>query len=129
MDRVWWCFGLLIALHGVGGAPVCAEEWSETSLLAREVAKREGVSESQAQREVDRVFAALRDELIRGRRVVVLGFGAFAVQERRARLKRGEATLGRAKKHLRFRAADSVVLELNGLGANPRIKPHHPAAN
>lgn len=99
---------LILRANAVG-----EELWSETNTLSRALAQKFGGSESQAQLEVDRVFAALKAELLRGRAVIVLGFGSFAVQERRPRRKRGELRQGPVRKHLRFRAADSVSLELN----------------
>ena len=118
MVRAWLCFVFVTALHGIPNASG-EELWTETNMLSRALAKRYGVSEAQAQREVERVFATLREELLHGRRVVALGFGTFAVEQRRARRKRGASALepgkklGSAKKYLRFRAADSVAVELN----------------
>ena len=69
----------------------------------------------QAQAQVDRVFAVLKGELLRGHRVVVFGFGTFAVQARRVRARKGSPKdpTPPSRKHIRFRAAESLAHELN----------------
>ncbi len=108
-----YCFVLFVFLCGLMHAPpaVAAEgEWAETNPLSRALAEKFGGSESQAQIEIERVTAALRSELMRGHRVVVFGLGTFAVETRRTKRKEGGV---RVRKHVRFRAAESVALEIN----------------
>ena len=60
--------------------------------LVAKVAEKSGVTKKDAEKAVAGIFAAVREALVAGDKVQVLGFGTFEVKERAARTGRNPQT-------------------------------------
>ena len=85
--------------------------------LAKEVADKADLDQSDAKRAIDAAFEAITEELAKGGEVSVSGFGKFSVSERSAREGRnpatGETIQIAASKGAKFSAASALKKELN----------------
>jgi nucleoid DNA-binding protein len=98
----------------------------EGSPLVTSVAKQAGIPETQAREQIERVFGALRSELIQGHEIQVFNFGRFSTYEREVRARAAKGVPGQAqpagaaeqplsvrRRYARFAASDNLKLELN----------------
>jgi DNA-binding protein HU-beta len=91
--------------------------------LADQVAKRTGLSRSQARQAVDATIEVISDELAAGGEVALAGFGKFSVSHRAARQGRnpstGETINIAASKAARFSAASALKRRMGDLPGEP----------
>ena len=60
--------------------------------LAEAIAAETGLTRSMSLKAVDAVFEAIADSLVQGEKVVLVGFGAFEVRQRKGRVGRNPQT-------------------------------------
>ena len=80
--------------------------------LIEKVAKKANLTKRASRDAVDSVFNLIRDSLVRGEKVVIIGFGTFLVRSRAARRGRNPQT-GKeikiaAKKVVKFKAGSEL---------------------
>jgi DNA-binding protein HU-beta len=89
---------------------------SNETLVAR-LAEKQGITQSEAQSQLQSVFVALAEELEAGRDVTIRNFGKFYLQHRDAREgrnpKTGEKLDIPAKSYPRFRSSDTLKNNIN----------------
>lgn len=80
--------------------------------LVAAVARKAKISKATANAAIDAAFSGIRDAMARGKSVVLVGFGTFAVSKRSARMGRNPRTLEPiripANKVPRFRAGKAL---------------------
>ena len=85
--------------------------------LAEQVARRNGLSASQARQVLESTIEAISSELAGGGEVALAGFGKFSVSQRAARLGRNPSTGATiniaASKAAKFSAASALKKRLN----------------
>jgi DNA-binding protein HU-beta len=85
--------------------------------LAEQVARRNGLSGSQARQVLESTIEAISDELAAGGEVALAGFGKFSVSKRAARQGRnpstGQTIQIAASKGAKFSAASALKKRLN----------------
>ena len=96
--------------------------------LAEQVARRNGLSASQARQVLETTIEVVSDELAAGGEVALAGFGKFSVSHRAARQGRNPST-GQtihiaASKAAKFSAASALKKRLNPDPDPPRLRGH-----
>ena len=85
--------------------------------LVEKVAAGAGISKVDAKKAVDATIAAIKDALIAGDKVALVGFGTFAISERPAREGINPSTKEKiqieAKKVAKFKAGSELIDALN----------------
>jgi DNA-binding protein HU-beta len=85
--------------------------------LVEKIAAGAGISKADAKKALDAAIAAVKDALVRGDKVSLVGFGTFAVSERPAREGINPATKEKiqiaAKKSIKFKAGTELAEALN----------------
>lgn len=69
-----------------------AREFLTKAELVSQVAKRAGLKKVDAEKAVNAVIETIKDNLGKGKGVRIIGFGTFAVRERKARKSRNPRT-------------------------------------
>jgi DNA-binding protein HU-beta len=85
--------------------------------LVEKIAAGAGISKADAKKALDAAIAAVKDALVCGDKVSLVGFGTFAVSERPAREGINPATKEKiqiaAKKSIKFKAGTELAEALN----------------
>lgn len=85
--------------------------------LVEKIAAGAGISKADAKKALDAAIAAVKDALVSGDKVSLVGFGTFAVSERPAREGINPATKEKiqiaAKKSIKFKAGTELAEALN----------------
>jgi DNA-binding protein HU-beta len=85
--------------------------------LVEKIAAGAGISKADAKKALDAAIAAVKDALVSGDKVSLVGFGTFAVSERPAREGINPATKEKiqiaAKKSIKFKAGAELAEALN----------------
>ena len=85
--------------------------------LVEKIAAGAGISKADAKKALDAAIAAVKDALVCGDKVSLVGFGTFAVSERPAREGINPATKEKiqiaAKKSIKFKAGAELAEALN----------------
>lgn len=89
----------------------------KSEMVDRVVMDVDGVTKRQASEIFDAIFGCITEELTRGERVQIPGFGSFSISERAAREGRNPATGERihiaASKNVRFKAGKDLRDSVN----------------
>lgn len=85
--------------------------------LVKKMAEGAGISQADAKKALDAATAAIKDALVAGDKVALVGFGTFSVNERPAREGINPATKQKitiaAKKVAKFKAGTEITDALN----------------
>ncbi len=85
--------------------------------LAKKMAESAGISQASAKKALDAALAAIKDALVAGDKVALIGFGTFSVNERPAREGINPATKQKitiaAKKVAKFKAGAEIANAIN----------------
>lgn len=85
--------------------------------LAKKMAESAGISQASAKKALDAALAAIKDALVAGDKVALIGFGTFSVNERPAREGINPATKQKitiaAKKVAKFKAGAEIASAIN----------------
>lgn len=85
--------------------------------LIKEVSERAGLTQVATKDVVEAVLYVITNELIKGEKVTIAGFGTFEVRERAERMGRnpqsGETMLIGASKNVKFKAGKSLKDKVN----------------
>lgn len=85
--------------------------------LIKEVSGRAGLTQVVTKDVVDAVLEVITEELIKGEKVAIAGFGTFEVKERAERMGRnpqsGEAMLIASSKNVKFKAGKALKDKVN----------------
>jgi DNA-binding protein HU-beta len=85
--------------------------------LVKSVAEKTGLTQAATKDVVDAVLDVITDELIKGEKVTIAGFGTFEVRERAERMGRnpqsGETMLIGASKNVKFKAGKALKDKVN----------------
>jgi len=85
--------------------------------LVKKMAEGSGISQAEAKKALDAALAAIKDALVAGDKVALIGFGTFSVNERPAREGINPATKEKisiaAKKVAKFKAGAEIADALN----------------
>lgn len=85
--------------------------------LIKEVSGRTGLTQVATKDVVEAVLEVITEELIKGEKVTIAGFGTFEVRERAERMGRnpqsGETMLIGASKNVKFKAGKSLKDKVN----------------
>ncbi|MBO5058935.1 MAG: HU family DNA-binding protein [Prevotella sp.] len=85
--------------------------------LVKKMAEGSGISQAEAKKALDAALVAIKDALVAGDKVALIGFGTFSVNERPAREGINPATKEKitiaAKKVAKFKAGAEIADALN----------------
>lgn len=85
--------------------------------LIKEVSEKTGLTQAATKDVVDAVLDVITDELVKGEKVAIAGFGTFEVKERAERMGRnpqsGEAMLIASSKNVKFKAGKALKDKVN----------------
>lgn len=85
--------------------------------LIKEVSERAGLTQVATKDVVEAVLYVITNELIKGEKVTIAGFGTFEVRERAERMGRnpqsGETMLIEASKNVKFKAGKALKDKVN----------------
>ncbi|MBO4963352.1 MAG: HU family DNA-binding protein [Prevotella sp.] len=85
--------------------------------LAKKMAESAGISQASAKKALDAALEAIKDALVAGDKVALIGFGTFSVNERPAREGINPATKQKitiaAKKVAKFKAGAEIANAIN----------------
>jgi len=85
--------------------------------LVKKMAEGAGISQAEAKKALDAALVAIKDALVAGDKVALIGFGTFSVNERPAREGINPATKQKitiaAKKVAKFKAGAEIADALN----------------
>ena len=98
--------------------------------LIEKIAGASGLAKTDAKKALDATVAAIKEALVAGDKIALVGFGTFSVNERPARTGINPATKQKitiaAKKVAKFKAGAELADSLNYSAGGVRIPAQHP---